>query len=191
MNCGTPPVVRIERRPASQPVYNLEVQVDHVYDVGNCGLLVHNGGLTLLDNCFRASNRVLGEAGESAAADYLRNRGYEILGSVQNSRGHGIDLIAEYTTKHGQKRLVFVEVKANSSRLSPAQAEGGLAFGGSRIDRAINKWKDIDPDSRALAETISQRMLDGENVKTILLRVDLSDPQNPLIDGSLWNNLRH
>jgi hypothetical protein len=48
---GTPQVVRIEQRPASQPVYNLEVQVDHVYHVGSCGLLVPNGELAILNNC--------------------------------------------------------------------------------------------------------------------------------------------
>ena len=39
---GTTHVERITRRPEPEPVYNIEVDVDHVYRVGESGLLVHN-----------------------------------------------------------------------------------------------------------------------------------------------------
>jgi hypothetical protein len=36
-------VIASTRRASPEPVYNLEIQVDHVYHVGSAGVLVHNG----------------------------------------------------------------------------------------------------------------------------------------------------
>lgn len=46
-------------RPGPQPVYNLEVHAEHVYFVGEDGLLVHNSGTKYLDGARFNKNRTL------------------------------------------------------------------------------------------------------------------------------------
>ena len=53
---GTTVVESLVRRPGSEPVYNIEVEGDHVYRVGESGVLVHNASvgtafLEALQNC--------------------------------------------------------------------------------------------------------------------------------------------
>lgn len=54
--------------------------------------------------------QTFGKLGERIAADYLRNRGYEIIGKNFRTRYGEIDIIA----RHG-RTLVFIEVKSRSS----------------------------------------------------------------------------
>lgn len=49
---GTARVASVTPRGPPEPVYNLEVQFEHVYRVANAGVLVHNGGLPILNPCF-------------------------------------------------------------------------------------------------------------------------------------------
>lgn len=53
----------------------------------------------------------LGQAGEAAAADYLRAHGYELVAQGYRYRRAEVDLIV----RQGTTLLVFVEVKARSS----------------------------------------------------------------------------
>lgn len=46
---GTAEVTSISPRGPPEPVYNLEVQFEHVYRVGDVGVLVHNGNPECLD----------------------------------------------------------------------------------------------------------------------------------------------
>lgn len=65
-----------------------------------------------------ASNRVFGRWGEAAAAEYLRQRGYQIIASGYRCRFGEIDLIAKK-----KKLLVFCEVKTRrSAAFAPARA---------------------------------------------------------------------
>jgi len=50
--------------------------------------------------------KLLGRCGEAAAAEYLRKKGYEIIGMNYTTRFGEIDLIAE-----NKKYIVFTEVK--------------------------------------------------------------------------------
>ncbi len=52
------------------------------------------------------NTKLLGKWGEARAADYLRTKGYKIIGSGYRTRYGEIDLIAE-----DRKHIVFVEVK--------------------------------------------------------------------------------
>ncbi|NTU67219.1 MAG: YraN family protein [Candidatus Moranbacteria bacterium] len=59
----------------------------------------------------------LGALGEKIAADYLRNKGYEILGmnyfNRQGKRLGEIDIVAKDTSRN---EIVFVEVKSRDQR---------------------------------------------------------------------------
>ena len=59
----------------------------------------------------KQSNRRTGDAGEQAAADHLRARGYRILERNYRCRAGEIDIIAE-----DRGRIAFVEVKTRSPR---------------------------------------------------------------------------
>jgi hypothetical protein len=55
---GVTRVASIRKRGPPEPVYNIEVHVDHTYHVSTAGLLVHNGGpaLSILNPCFVPTN---------------------------------------------------------------------------------------------------------------------------------------
>jgi hypothetical protein len=56
---GVAIVLAVHHLRTAVPVYNIEVHGEHVYEVGELGLLVHNSNI--------ACNKLLGEAGEIAA----------------------------------------------------------------------------------------------------------------------------
>jgi putative endonuclease len=69
-----------------------------------------------------ASHRIdLGRAGEKAAADLLKKRGYEVVGTGFRARRGELDLIC----RHGAE-LVIVEVKTRTDEAfgTPAEAVG-------------------------------------------------------------------
>ncbi len=70
---------------------------------------------------FRASRLELGRAGEKAAADLLRSRGYELVGAGFRARRGELDLVCR---RGGQ--LVVVEVKTRTDRAfgTPIEAVG-------------------------------------------------------------------
>jgi putative endonuclease len=73
--------------------------------------------------------RELGRRGERLAADYLRHRGYRVVGSGFLARRGEIDLICRR-----DDRLVLVEVKTRSSNVFGEPAE----VIGARKRRALN-----------------------------------------------------
>ena len=64
-------------------------------------------------------NKILGDAGENFAAEYLEKNGYKILAKNFRVRTAEIDIIAELDEK-----IIFVEVKtrSNTRRGLPAEA---------------------------------------------------------------------
>ncbi|MGN6545816.1 MAG: polymorphic toxin-type HINT domain-containing protein, partial [Aureliella sp.] len=70
-------------RSAPEKVYNLEVYGEHVYFVGEEGLLAHN-------NC------AIGDLGEKGAKQWLKRHGYTEVMQIQNQSGHGIDIVARH-----------------------------------------------------------------------------------------------
>jgi putative endonuclease len=84
----------------------------------------------------------LGRAGEKAAADLLKRRGYEVVGSGFTARRGEIDLVC----RRGQE-LVIVEVKTRTSEAfgTPSEAVGtrkrrALAAAASEY-RLLAEWK--------------------------------------------------
>lgn len=67
---GTAQVVSITERGPPEPVFNLEVHLDHVYHVAQCGVLVHNGGLTVLNPCFAPSNQARRDFGTAVHQEF-------------------------------------------------------------------------------------------------------------------------
>lgn len=133
-------------------------------------------------------NTAIGDAGEAAAAEHLKAQGYDVLGSMQNKSGHGVDLVA--ISPSGE--LVAVEVKANSARMSDAQKKGGADFADSRAESALKgkkAWahqKDAD-NNRAMAELIRQEQAEGR-LKALAIRVQV-DPvtlKATVIDQKPW-----
>lgn len=93
--------------------------------------------------------KALGYSGEKLAADYLKNKGYEILDHNFTIRGGEIDLIAR------QKNiLVFVEVKTRTGNSFGYGDESLNRIKKQRIHRAIQNYlekhmrKLRDPDYR-------------------------------------------
>ncbi len=88
------------------------------------------------------SARELGRAGERAAAEILRRRGYEIVGEGFLARRGEIDLLA----RRGGELVVF-EVKARSSLRfgTPAEAVGRrkrrALSAAAREYRALSGWR--------------------------------------------------
>lgn len=95
-------------------------------------------------------NTHIGDAGERAAWRWIESAAVngEVIGPIQNSRGHGIDLV--YRDPSG--RICVAEVKANNARLSPAQARGADSFGRSRLGRSRG-W-DLDAAGRRAREAL-------------------------------------
>ena len=106
-----------------------------------------------------------GRQGERIARRYLRGQGYEILGSIQNRSGHGIDIVA----RDASGALRFFEVKTTTGRTAPAlradQRRGVDYFVGSRLDRAAapqGPWNAVhDPHIVARADALRKEIAKG------------------------------
>lgn len=123
------PLSLVARTSRNQPtdVYNIEVDCEHVYQVGDAGILVHN-------TC-------IGDLGEAGAKGWLLRNGYTNVRSIQNRSGHGIDLVA----RHRDGTLTFFEVKTSSLSQVPglsAAQRNSASFIESRLARAANgrRW---------------------------------------------------
>ncbi|MGO4288973.1 hypothetical protein [Chitinophaga sp. RAB17] len=80
-------------------------------------------------------NSAIGDIGEAAVVDRLIADGYTEILQVQNNSGHGVDIIGRNPTNGHVKAI---EVKANTSRLSEAQQQGGEVYVEDRLRRAAN-----------------------------------------------------
>ena len=170
---GLAQVVSVVPHAGPDAVYNLEVQGEHVYQVTSSGVLVHNGW-----TCTQT-----GDIGEQVLRDLIEERpNWKVLDSMQNGSGHGIDLIAEYVTSNGTRRLVVFEVKTNSARLSYLQKMGLTDYLKYQLEKAAN-WTTADARTMALRQSLEDRLLSGETVKGVAVYVDLA---TGLIRGIPW-----
>jgi putative endonuclease len=93
-------------------------------------------------NAARTRPRELGRAGESAAAELLKKRGYELVGAGFAARRGEIDLLCR---RAGE--LVVVEVKTRSSGAfgTPAEAVGtrkrAAMMAAAAEYRALAEWR--------------------------------------------------
>ena len=84
---GISQVVSVTERGPPEPVFNLEVQVDHIYCVAESGVLVHNG--TSLPAWFTYEMRVLASLGLDPSQLQVKMRsafGTRILDGVDNAK---------------------------------------------------------------------------------------------------------
>ncbi len=106
-------VESITVRSTRETVYNIEVDGEHVFYVGEDGVLVHN----------TCDWRMW----EKQAGKYFRRQGYDVVGSIRNASGNGIDMVLRNRTT---KEIFVAEIKARSRRwggLSPLQKRGAVA----------------------------------------------------------------
>jgi RHS repeat-associated protein len=120
------------------------------------------------------TNASIGQRGETWASDYLTGQDYTVLGPMQNSSGHGVDIVA--VDPNGN--LVVVEVKANSSQLSAAQQEGANAFAASRAARSQD-WGHPEGDAVELGELILAVQKEGAVIEGRVIRVDVPEDGDP------------
>jgi RHS repeat-associated protein len=107
------------------------------------------------------ANKKVGDIAEEQARKDLEEAGYKVHGPMENNSGHGIDIIA--TNPQGE--LEVIEVKANGSRLNPAQREGADAFAENRTNRCINNegaWASKGPDADARAKLVTDARAKGK-----------------------------
>jgi RHS repeat-associated protein len=103
-------------------------------------------------------NHETGKRGERIARRYLQSLGLNILGSIKNKSGHGIDLVA----RDAAGKLRFFEIKATEGAraggLNGAQRQGAGAFVWSRLERATQPrghWRrTFDPGTAAKADAL-------------------------------------
>jgi hypothetical protein len=103
----------ITLRPTRDTVYNIEVDGEHVFYVGGDGVLVHN----------TCDWRMW----EKQAGKYFRRQGFDVVGSIRNASGHGIDMVLR-NRKTGH--IFVAEIKARTRRwggLSAHQSQGAAA----------------------------------------------------------------
>lgn len=81
------------------------------------------------------SSKAKGDIGEAQVIEDLKADGYTDVVQVQNNSGHGVDVIARNPLTGEVK---CVEVKANSSKLSPDQQKGGEWYVENRLQRAVD-----------------------------------------------------
>ena len=106
-------VESITLRPNRETVYNIEVDGEHVFYVGEDGVLVHN----------TCDWRMW----EKQAGKYFKRKGFDVVGSIRNASGHGIDMVLR-NRKTGQ--IFIAEVKARTrswGALSTLQRQGFAA----------------------------------------------------------------
>ena len=72
---GTALVTSITSRGSPEPVFNLEVQFEHVYRVGDSGVLVHNGCLPVLNPCFHPKSGIINKAESPVFKGFKPHRG--------------------------------------------------------------------------------------------------------------------
>lgn len=123
-------------------------------------------------------NKALGDIGERFIADLLARRGHQIIGSMQNGSGQGVDLVTQHL---GTSLLSVYEIKVNSSRLTPAQRLGAEAFVRSRAAAAIagftqqqGHWRNATPATVALATRLLNYANKFGSISGAVIRVSIA-----------------
>jgi RHS repeat-associated protein len=108
-----------------------------------------------------------GRRGERIAREYLKKQGYEVLGSIQNKSGHGIDLV----TRNTKGELVFFEIKSTLGNVAPslsqAQRLGAQSFVWSRLQRAVGWNATFDPNTNRKAADLIREIIGNGGPSTI------------------------
>ena len=126
-----------------------------------------------------------GQVGERIARRWLEKQNHEILGAIQNTSGHGIDMV----TRNKSTGLIEIfEVKTTAGShsslpsLSSAQQNGPNAYAHGpqgRLQRAINVWKCYrNPKQPQKAQDIMDEIMNkqGGNVKGTVVEISLGNP---------------
>jgi hypothetical protein len=142
-------VESITLRPTRETVYNIEVDGEHVFYVSEDGVLVHN----------TCDWRMW----EKQAGRYFKRKGFDVVGSIRNASGHGIDMVLR-NRKTGQ--IFIAEVKARTrgwGGLSKLQ-RGGPQANVDRILKELGKghWAPRNqlPGTGAVAEVLRDAIRD-------------------------------
>jgi RHS repeat-associated protein len=157
----------------------LSVEVAKLYAEGKAleGAAVLAGAVKgLSPMAARRTARALGAEGERFVLKHLEAKGYTEIRAIQNSSGHGIDVVARNTA--GELR--FFEVKSTetlrSGRLSEAQ-QYTQKFIRSRLEQAVTgtgQWKNVDAASQKQARRVLRELDSGAPIKGI--KVDVQFP---------------
>ena len=138
-------VESITLRPYRETVYNIEVDGEHVFYVGEDGVLVHN----------TCDWRMW----EKQAGKYFRRKGFDVVGSIRNASGHGIDMVLR-NRKTGQ--IFIAEVKARTSSwggLSKLQRGGSQANARRILDSIRNKVPHWAPHNQLSGSSVAEKVL--------------------------------
>jgi Holliday junction resolvase-like predicted endonuclease len=142
-------VESLTRRETRETVYNIEVDGEHVFYVGEDGVLVHN----------TCDWRMW----EKQAGKYFRRKGFDVVGSIRNASGHGIDMVLR-NRKTGQ--IFIAEVKSRTrgwGGLSNLQRKGAEANARRILDALGNgHWAPHNqlPGSGTVADVLRDAISD-------------------------------
>ncbi len=119
-------------------------------------------------------NKQMGDAAEKQAKKDLEKEGYEVLGSMENNSGHGVDVVV----RNPEGKIEVVEVKANGSPLNPDQKKGATSFAQDRAERCLDgegAWKHPKKGSTELADEILDEIAENGEVNGWVMRYDVTE----------------
>ena len=141
-------------------VYNIEVHGEHVYQIGDLGVLVHNAG---------ADCNLIGRIGEALGIDSLALRGWTMIKTLKHG-SNGLDGIAQKTIA-GKLRTIVVEVKANGSATSALQRLGGEGYAKNVLER-LGGLKNLSPGAQVARDTLKDMIKNKEPIHGVVMRLD-------------------
>lgn len=125
------------------------------------------------DSAGRKSSGEIGKIAERQAAKDLADRGFKDQKTIQNLQGNGVDIIARDPSTG---EIMFGEVKANTARLSPVQADlGGPEYVRDRLTRTISgdaEWASATPSQKRDAAEALEWLKQNPAFKEIKYDVD-------------------
>jgi Holliday junction resolvase-like predicted endonuclease len=134
------------------------------------------------------SSRDIGKMGEEAALNYLSSKGFTNLRTIQNTSGHGIDLVGELGGK-----TFFFEVKASTGDTvrGLSQAQQNIdTFVTSRLTRAADprtpQWRDIPSAMREDAGNLLEQVRNGMPIQGQVIEVTNVGSAAESISVSSW-----
>lgn len=147
----------------SETVYNLEIEGDHTYFVGDL-----TWGWQVWAHNTACDTNKMGRIGELLAAETLKRRGWTIVATLAHGR-NGIDIIAQKVIR-GVIKTIFVEVKVNGSRLSALQKHGANSYVLNVLGR-IGQYTNLSPQAQKAKYIIETMLLNGEPIRGVILRI--------------------
>jgi RHS repeat-associated protein len=131
---------------------------------------------------------LVGQHAEAAAMRILERKGYTNIIQIQNSSGHGIDIVAR--NKFGKLRFFEVKghVQVGVARLSPAQ-RSITHFVHSRLQNAVSgtgRWANMDPSLQDAAESILFELQSGARINGAIINVNRAMSPVPELSVFRW-----